>query len=439
MNIQDLIITPAYIFLISLIAYVVRPYVTNARTKAFFLPALGFKFFGAIVLGVIYQFYYNGGDTFGYFDFGSRWVWEAILKDPLVGVQMLFEYGEEAHAETYVYTRNILYFGDGSSYAIVKIAGVFDLFTFHTYSATALFFAVFNFSGSWALFQTINKKYPYRVYSQVFAIFFIPSVIFWGSGILKDTITFGALAWMTSAAFQLIEQKRSIVLNALILLTAGYLIYVIKLYILLSFLPMTIFWIYWRQITAIRNTTLKWIAAPIMLLLFSGVGYFATSSVSAGSERYRLENIAQTAAVTAYDIRYGWGARAGGDGGYDLGELDGSWGSMIRLFPKAVVVSLYRPFLWEVRNPLMLLSAMEALLALIFTLRWIRNGGWRRISSYPFLVFCLGFTLIFAFAVGVSTFNFGTLARYKIPMLPFLAMVVLEVCEPIRKVVRRDQ
>jgi hypothetical protein len=32
---------------------------------------------------------------------------------------------------------------------------------------------------------------------------------------------------------------------------------------------------------------------------------------------------------------------------------------------------------------------------------------------------------MFAFAVGVSTFNFGTLTRYKIPLMPFYALALV--------------
>ena len=35
------------------------------------------------------------------------------------------------------------------------------------------------------------------------------------------------------------------------------------------------------------------------------------------------------------------------------------------------------------------------------------------------------FTIIFAFAIGISTGNFGSLSRYKIPCVPFFASLLL--------------
>jgi hypothetical protein len=40
------------------------------------------------------------------------------------------------------------------------------------------------------------------------------------------------------------------------------------------------------------------------------------------------------------------------------------------------------------------------------------------------VVFSLIFSLIFAFAVGASSGNFGALSRYKIPCLPFYGAVL---------------
>jgi ABC-type sulfate transport system permease component len=102
---------------------------------------------------------------------------------------------------------------------------------------------------------------------------------------------------------------------------------------------------------------------------------------------------------------------------------------MVRKFPSAVTVTLYRPFLWEVKNPLMLLSALESLIFLIFTIVVFFKVGivktFSKIFTQPTLLFSFLFSIIFAFAVGLSTGNFGTLSRYKIPCMPFFAALLL--------------
>lgn len=426
MGLQDLLLAPIYIIVLSLLAYIVRPYVTTKSTRRFFFPALWARFAGAIALGMVYQFYYGGGDTFNYFS-QSKWVYRAFLDSPMVGLRLLFESGGDSRvAETFNYTQYIWYYDDPHSFTVVKIAGFFDLFTFHTYTATALLFSTVSFSGLWALFSVVSKKYKDSVGWLALAILFVPSVVFWGSGILKDTITIGALGWLTFAAFQMIEFRKRSPLYWFIALIAIFVIFSIKIYILICFLPMVFIWLYWKSVVGTRNAVLRLLVAPVFLVFFGGAGFFALNRISAESSRYSLDKIAEQAAITAYDIRYGWGARSGGDGGYDLGELDGSWGSMVRLMPQAINVSLFRPYLWEVKNPMMALAALESLITLGLTVWFfLIKRKFSVVFGDPFLVFCLFFALVFAFAVGISTFNFGTLMRYKIPMVPFYYIVLV--------------
>ena len=424
MEIKDLIITPIYIILLSLIAYFIRPYVTTKETRKYFLPALWVRFFGAIMLGVIYQFYYGGGDTFNYFTHGSKWIWEAFLDDPILGLKFLLERGGERQADTFVYSQNIWFYRDIHSYTIVRISAFIGFFTFHTYSATALFFATISFSGLWSFYSVVVRKYK-NARLLAIAILFVPTVVFWGSGILKDTITLGAIGWLTWSAFNILEYKRFGSKYIIAGLAAMYVIFSIKIYILACFVPTVFVWAYLLRVKGVKNPLIKVAIAPILLVLFGVLGYVSLNQITEGNSKYSIDTIAQQAAITAYDIRYGWGARTGGDGGYDLGVLDGSWQSMFRLFPQAVNVSLFRPYLWEAKNPLMLLSALEALITLFVTFGLFLKGRITYIFQDPFLLFCLIFAVLFGFAVGVSTYNFGTLMRYKIPTMVFYFIPIM--------------
>jgi hypothetical protein len=101
---------------------------------------------------------------------------------------------------------------------------------------------------------------------------------------------------------------------------------------------------------------------------------------------------------------------------------------MMSKLPAAVNVALFRPYLWESRKAIVLLNALEAFLFLFVTLKLLITIGpiriWKAISSDPNIQFCLIFTLIFAFAVGISSGNFGALSRYRIPCLPTFALVL---------------
>lgn len=424
MELRDLIVTPVWICLVYIGAYMVRPYVTDGLNKRYFFPALTVKIVGALALGFIYQFYYSGGDTYNFHTHGSRHIWEAFMDSPSVGLSMLFSDGKH-EAAYYQYSILIPFFSDAASFFVIRVAAIFDLITFSTYSATAVCFAVLSFIGMWMFFLTFYKKYPHLHRGIAIAAFFIPSVFFWGSGLMKDTLMMGCLGVITYEINGLFIEKRLSAGHFLLLCLSLWCVFSVKKFILQAFLPASLVWIYLFNLQAIRNMAVRIAILPLIILVSVVSVYFAVVKVGEGDSRYAVENLAQTAMVTAYDIRFQTGRDAGS--GYTLGELDGTFGGMLRLAPRAINVSLFRPYLWEVSNPLMLLSALESLVLLLFALRLVWRKGIGIFASFknPDISFAFIFSLIFAFAVGISSFNFGTLVRYKIPMLPFFVLALV--------------
>src|SRR6187551_2176991 len=143
MELRDLIVTPVLLIIIYGLAYVIRPYVTDRVNFRYFFPALTVKIIGALAIGFVYQFYYNGGDTYNYHTHGSRHIWNAIMDSPQ-GFNLIF--GGDLTG-LYEYYSRIVFYGDPASYFIVRIAALFDLITFSSYSATAILFAVVSFIG----------------------------------------------------------------------------------------------------------------------------------------------------------------------------------------------------------------------------------------------------------------------------------------------------
>jgi hypothetical protein len=417
-DLRDLIVTPLFLLLIFGVAYVVRPYVTDEVNRKYFLPALSVKLLGALAVGFLYQFYYGGGDTFMYHTYGSRLIWQAFSDSPMAGLKLLFTDGKDFEG-IYQYSSAIYFFHDPRSYAVIRLAAVFDLITFSTYSATACLFAVLSFIGAWQFYLTFYKQYPHLNRRLAVAAFFIPSVFFWGSGVLKDSVTLAFLGIATFQLYKIFVEGKFRILNFLILAVSLYVIFVIKIFILQAFLPAVILWLGSRNIHLIRSGFLRILVLPFMMGLLLISSYFTVVKVGEDDDRYSVSKIAQTAKVTAYDIRYQTGRDAGS--GYSLGDLDGTFGSMARLAPQAINVALFRPYVWEVRNPLMFISALESLILFLFVLYVLVKKGRHVLPAFtePDIIFSMTFAISFAFAVGIATYNFGTLARYKIPLLPF--------------------
>ncbi|MEQ8416800.1 MAG: hypothetical protein RIB71_20125 [Imperialibacter sp.] len=420
MGLQDLIVTPVYLLLLYALAYWIRPKVTNRDTRKYFIPGLTVKFIGAIALGLVYQFYYGGGDTLNYYNWGANIVWEAFLDSPSKAVSLIIA-GREYPTDAFDYASRIIFFGDLPSYSIVRVAGLMAIFTFNSYYAISVCFAAISFSGTWALFYALDKYSPRIGKWTALAVLFIPSVFFWGSGILKDTLTFAALGFFIYALLEIVKWKYPSVLNFIILLTSSFLLYHIKIYIALSLIPGAVLFVYLFYFSkAIRNTVLRVMLTP---LLFGGVlytMYFAASKLGEDNRKYSLDTMAETARVSAEWLYYV--SQVEGGSGYSLGDDDFSQPGLVRKFVPGVWVSLFRPYIWEVRNPVMLLTSLESIALFgLFSYVVLKVGPLpflQRLLKDPLISFFIVFTIVFCFAIGVSTFNFGSLARYRIPVIP---------------------
>jgi hypothetical protein len=440
MALKDLLLTPLYLPFILLLAVWLRTKMTDSVTRRYFLPGLFVKMIGAVALGVIYQFYYGGGDTFNFFH-DSNLIWEAFLNDPFTGLELIVA-DNNFHTGLYQYTSRMHFYVDPYTYQVVRLSGFFGLFTFHTYTLIAILFAFVSFTGVWALYKVFYDLYPHLHKQIALAVLFMPSVFFWGSGLMKDTITLGALGWLFHAFYFGVIRRRSLAVNGTMIILCILIIKAIKVYILLCFLPAAFLWIFLEYRAQIKSPALRFISLPLVVLMAVPLSYQAIVKVTEENKRYQLENITTTTQVTATWLQQVGTMQSGSV--YSLGEFDGTWTGMLSKAPQAIFVTLYRPFLWESRNPVMLLSALEAAFFLFMTLKMLWRVKLKKLGSLivgqPLVLFCLLFAITFAFAVGVSSYNFGTLVRYKIPMMPFF-LVALYVMQgqavKKRKKVRR--
>ena len=419
MELKDLYITPIYLALIYGLAYGVRASVTNVYTKKYFIPALTVKIVGAIALCILYNTFY-GGDTNAYYREAGI-IYHAFGDSFAVGWELVTTSGEVTPTIS-KYTAQMQWFGHGSNeYAVIRIAAVFALFSFHTYTVMAVFFATITFTGMWVMYMTFAKIRPQAYKKLAIAVFFLPSVFFWGSGLLKDSLCIGALGWLFYAFYRGAIERRNILRCAVLGTVATWVILSMKVYILLAFMPPALFWVFNENTRNIRSTSVRWLVTP----LFLGFGIMAASyafvQISAADARFDIDKIGAQSKLTA-DYLQAVSKNEQGSG-YNIGTQDGTIGGMAKLAPQALVVALFRPFLWESRNATMGLSALEATYFLLLTLRILWRVGiiktFATISSTPVLMLCFVFSLVFAISVGISSGNFGTLVRYKIPLMPF--------------------
>ena len=216
------------------------------------------------------------------------------------------------------------------------------------------------------------------------------------------------------------------VVNFFTMIFSAWLILQMKPYIFIALVPGALLWFSFDKIQAITSPVQKFFVAPVIIATILGIGSLALSSISSSFGQYSsVEKIVDKAIVTQKDLKMEYNK----GNTFDIGEFDGSAGSIGRKFPVATFAGLFFPQLWHVKNSVMLLAAIENTIILMITILLLLRVGpikvYNQIRKEPLLTFSIVFSVFFAFSVGLTTSNFGALVRYKIPAVPFFLSSIL--------------
>ena len=420
LSIYDILLTPLYI----IGAYTYGYYVTkkNIRSKpeyTYFTKGLMVRVFGAIALGLVYFFYYSGGDTTNYYQTSSAYA-NLLFKDQEDfwigwlgnGTNHYFNFDESTGYPVYRPR-------DSHSFFVVKLLIPIVTIGLHSYFSTAVLVACVTYGGLWKLYQTFLKEFPDLKREFAIACLFIPSCVFWGSGLMKDSFTLSAVGWFTYSFYHFFIKKERKLSYGLYIFISGFIILAIKPYIFFALLPGSILWLSNNIVKKINHSFIRFLATPIILSIGALTGYLALVKMGDNLGQYQLDNVLDKAVVTQKDMK----SEHYGGKTYDIGEFDASLTGIFAKAPIAIFSGIFRPGIWDVRNPVMLISSLENSYLLILTIFLLIKlkifGFFSLIRKNPMLLFCMLFSLFFAFSVGLTVANFGSLVRLRIPELPF--------------------
>lgn len=390
-------------------------------TYRYYLPGLTVKLLAAVAFACIYFFYYPGGDTTSYYECG-RAMANLFWKDPIGFFHVLFSPASQENMSLFDNSTGFplpyMYF-DARTFLVVRIISPLVVLGCKSYLITSILLAWLSYSGMWRLYKLFTTNYPQLSRQMAIAALFIPSVVFWGSGILKDTITLSASCWFVYALYMVFIEKRKQVLFAFALVLSAVLIVGVKPYIFITLLPGSLLWVLYEWLRKLQSRILAFLLLPIIIVMSIGGGLFILSMLGGSLSKFELGSLFETATITQRDLKQDYY----GGNSFDIGDFDPTFAGVMSKVPIATVSGLFRPFPWEIRNVVMAFSGLENIFLLVMTIFLvfrIRTGRLLRIiATNPLLFFSISFALLFAFSVGLTTANFGALVRYKIPLLPF--------------------
>jgi hypothetical protein len=433
-SINDIVLVPVCLVMMFAIIRWRANHCTDEKLKKYYYKAFYYKVFFIFAFTFITEFYFGGGDTSLYYqaikdlrlavndDFTNFWeiVTSSHLKEnsPLAPFFLYDNYVDV----TYNYMQ-------GPSNFFVPRLGFFpSLVFFNSYLCICICLSMFALGGAIRLFKFFYYYYPAAYREIALATLFLPSVVFWSSGLLKDTICFGAIGFTLYGVLNIFIKKRKYFVSILWVVLGSLLLYGIKTYIFLVLLLAVVVWIFAETNKLIKDRTLRQMFAFLTFTVGIGAGYFLLQYFTSEStlRQYQFDNIISSAENqrNTYKMLYETMDQTQQTSYYTI-----QTSNPFLLLVNSIGATFYRPFVWEIKSVAAILSAIEALAFGLLTINlFIKRGlsqPFKTIVRVPLILMCFIFAIVFAIGVGASTANFGTLSRYKIPCMPFFMMMLL--------------
>ena len=423
----DFLILPVYISLLYLLIKTRAIKYRESGLDKYYITAFFLHMFGAVLYAMVIQFYYGYGDSFGFFT-GSNFITNICKED--FTLKYLF-YGGDQLSSLYLSTQtenevvgNVMI--NNANLLVMKFSAALSFICFNRYLIITLFFGLFSYAGLWRLFVTFNEILLDKAKRLLaITVLYTPSIWFWGSGLIKDSICIGCVGFIVNVLYKIFIKRKYSLVDVLVLSVCSYGLFVIKSYIavalVLAIVVFSVHYIIVTRKTAIEKWLFTIVIAIVSVTVFSLVLQSYISSLIEDSKG------AVDSLKNAYES---FDANGDAGSGFAGKSMDFTPGGILLSSPITIFTTLYRPFIWETKNIMMLFSSLESLLALfafLFLVVKTRTKFFVYLFSNHFILFAFVFVMILSMVIGLTTFNFGTMVRYRIPLLPFYSFMLIAI------------
>jgi hypothetical protein len=440
------------------------------------------KIIAAFAIWWVYTFYYTdrvNSDIWKYFDDGNL-MYSAPAGDLF---RMLTGIGDNApHIDTQYYKVMNHWYQEfdnnlvNDAHIIIRFNALIRFVSLGNYHIHALIMSLLAFIGLTAIYKTFYTAFANRKYLYVAIIFLSPSLLFWSSGVMKEGLMIFSLGVIIYQFFCFANDHK--MLRIVYVVLFSWLLFVTKFYVLAALIPSLIGAYFVMKRNA--NAALKFSVAIIVFLMAGWVLRFCSDTYDPlrilAQKQNDFVKLAKGGTYMVNDsvVSYVSGERRnqdivfvsdsvckireGADYMYwyfnpdfsdtffvknsrDLSQykimtdfpragsfletelLQPEYRSFVKSSPQALYRALFRPYIWEARNPLFILPALEnSFILLFFVMVFIR---FRQTEYKAFAGFFFSFSLLLLLVMGLTTPVLGALVRYKIAAIPFLMMGLL--------------
>ena len=380
-----------------------------------FIILFGLKIITSIILTSIYTHYYTDrstADIYKYFD-DSKIMFDALFTNPIDYLKMLIGIdSEQLHTDYYHNMAHWLrpYLGDlfSDTHVIIRINAVIRLFSFGHFQVHNIFMNFISLIGLTLIFKAFKQFLHQKEKALFYLISLVPSVLFWGSGLLKESIIFFAFGLFFYNLFLLHKTFKTQYL--LLIIISIVLIIFTKFYLLTAlFIPVFGYLINLK----IKKPVFSYISSIVLFFISINILPLLNDQLNLVQQ---VVNKQQTFShfITIVDT----------NSGFLIPRLSDGLSILINT-PNALLNTIIRPFFWECHSPFVWLSAIENLAIIVFI--FISIYFRKKMNSEQKSVFFLNIIFVFILfsLIGLTTPVFGAIIRYKIPGLILLMISLL--------------
>jgi hypothetical protein len=394
---------PAYLilftWLVTRIKFFKRSGLSGSQLIIFFLlKVLAGIFYGWI--GYYYSSVAQMVDTWS-FHYAGIGEYRLLLSNPQEWLAELFRNHYHNGVSNFFGSYNS-YWNDLKANFFIKILSVCNLFSFGNYYVNVIFFSFVSLFGPIAVYRVMIDVFPGKQLQVLLAIFFIPSFLYWSSGIHKDGLLFTCIAMIVYHVYFGLKEKSFKLKRWLIIFLSLVLIVILRNFLMMALLPAIVTWI----IASRYNK--KSLAIFFAAYLLFGFLFFFARHVSPYLDFPRTVSEKQTEFMQMQ-----------GGSAVPVTQLQPTVKSFLVNIPQALDLALLRPYPSDVKHLLSLAAAVEIDIILVLVVLFLIFRR-KEIRSRNFFYFCIFFSATLLLSVGYTVNFLGAIVRYRSIVFPFL-------------------
>jgi hypothetical protein len=297
----------------------------------------------------------------------------------------------------------LFYINHFERWFMIKSLAILNLLSGKNYYTNVLLFEFLTIPGPLLLFKLLAREFPLRTGMNFLLIFFIPSVVFWCSGIRAEALLLLSMVLMIYNGQAYARKPAGRNLAGILAGFAGLLL--IRYQFLLVFLPA-----FFAYMISVR----KKVSHPVCFnRIFILAGLIFLSSLFLPPP-YQLSRPLQKAQQEFFLLH--------GNTRYSLDSLEPGPLSFLKILPQAVANSTFRPYPWEGKNLLQSVSSIEVLYLIAGLLFFLLSPHRKEQISHPLYWLFLFFSISMLIGIGYTVPFPGAIVRYR--SIAFLLLIL---------------